>query len=247
MPPGVIRTLALLTGLGLIGLAATLAGNTPALVWVIGLGLLWSVFQLLSWRTPSLPPPAPVASPSPGTASPSPGTPDVLAAIARLTPLIDIRTVFRSTAAVLAESLNADFCLLYDVDNDEGQLRQSEPRGPRINLADRPDLLALLEQDRPLAIEVADAQIHPAERALLQDHGVAQALNVPMRLNGQARCASTARPSAWRACSSRGNAHSTTAPSPPPAGSQTRPPQRAGRARHRRGPRASGRGAQRHA
>ncbi len=179
MTPGAIRTLALLTGLGLIGLAASLAGNTPALVWVIGLGLLWSVFQLLAWRTPSLPPPAPVASPSPAT-------PDVLAAIARLTPLIDIRTVFRSTAAVLAEALNADFCLLYDVDNDEGQLRQSEPRGPRISLADRPDLRALLEQDSPLAIRVADAKIHPADRALLQDHGVAQALNVPMRLNGQA-------------------------------------------------------------
>jgi len=179
MTPGAIRTLALLTGLGLIGLAASLAGNTPALVWVIGLGLLWSVFQLLAWRTPSLPPPAPVASPSPAT-------PDVLAAIARLSPLIDIRTVFRSTAAVLAESLNADFCLLYDVDSDEGQLRQSEPRGPRISLADRPDLRALLEQDSPLAIRVADAKIHPADRALLQDHGVAQALNVPMRLNGQA-------------------------------------------------------------
>lgn len=187
MKPGLIlHAVALTAGFGLIFLAIVATAGTGWWPWVAGLGavLLTADLAALRWGGRSI-----------STAGSPPAKParplsvedhaELISAAARLAALIDIRTVYRGSATILSATSRADRCILYDYDRADDGLRQSEPRGGRVDFTAQPVLRDIVNGGAPVAVLVHDPRLGDADRALLRDHHMVTLLTVPMRVGDQ--------------------------------------------------------------
>lgn len=182
-PSLLVRAVVLLAGLGLIliGVAGTAA--TPWWPWAAGLGGVLLIAILSALR------PSPTAPTAPKTTTLGQIAVDEHAAVvdaaSRLSGLIDIRTVYRASATVLTRATGADRCLIYDYDRVDDLLRQSEPRGGRVDFSTQPVLRDVINGGAPVAALVHDLRLSEADQTLLHDHHMVTLLTVPMRVGDQ--------------------------------------------------------------
>ncbi len=178
----VLSAVAVLAGSGLIALAVAATAGSGSWPWALGLGLALLAVLGLALQA-AAPPVRPTISPAPDLVGAAAQSHDVVVeAAARLAGLIDIRTVYRASATVLARALGAERCLLFDFDRQEDQLRQSEPRGGRVDLVAQPMLRDLLNGGAPVIVHAHDPRLSDADLALLRDHHMVTLLTVPMRV-----------------------------------------------------------------
>ena len=189
MKPGLLlHAVALTAGFGLIFLAVVATAGTGWWPWVAVLGVVLLTVVLAALR--SYRSDEPVRTPGPPAVrtmeTMSAGDhADLVSAASRLAALIDIRTVYRGTASILSASTKADRCLIYDYDRTDDVLRQSEPRGGRVDFTAQPVLRDVVNGGDPVIARVHDPRLNEADRVLLHDHHMVTLLTLPMRVGDQ--------------------------------------------------------------
>ncbi len=189
MKPGLLlHAVALTAGFGLIFLAvvATAANGWWPWVAILGVVLLTVVLATLRQNRGEVPAQSPglPAVHTMGQMSVDDHT-DLVSAASRLSALIDIRTVYRGSAAILSASTKADRCIIFDFDRTDDVLRQSEPRGGRVDFSTQPVLRDIVNGGDPVVAHVHDPRLSEADRLLLHDHHMVTLLTVPMRVGDQ--------------------------------------------------------------
>lgn len=189
MKPGLLlHAVALTAGFGLIFLAvvATAANGWWPWVAILGVVLLTVVLATLRQNRGEVPTQSPglPAVHTMGQMSVDDHT-DLVSAASRLSALIDIRTVYRGSAAILSASTKADRCIIFDFDRTDDVLRQSEPRGGRVDFSTQPVLRDIVNGGDPVVAHVHDPRLSEADRLLLHDHHMVTLLTVPMRVGDQ--------------------------------------------------------------